>query len=90
MSKEINIEKLFCPKAYELQGSAADGEGLFAEISDMELDTFRVDFKYDGCAEIHTEGMAYIVLHAYDLRRLADLVEKADRKYKKHFKNEKH
>lgn len=79
--KEINIEEMFCPKAYELQGNVEDG--LFAEIIDAELDTFTVNFNYDGCAEIQTGGMTHIALYPDDLRKLANLIGKAERKYKK-------
>ena len=75
--------ELISPKNMKLQGNIKDG--YYVNIVDEELDPFRVDFNYDGCATIKTDGYTEILLTPWHLRKLADLIEKAESKYEKDF-----
>lgn len=79
MSKEKTFAELFMPDELELTGNVEDG--LKTKFLDEELDPFEVDFNFDDCATINTNGMEYIAISRYTLNKLSYLVGVADRKY---------
>lgn len=57
-----------------------DGPMHDAVCIDAEHDEFEVDFD-DGCASIHTAKFKYLMLRPEQLRRLANLIEKAEKNF---------
>lgn len=55
--------------------------GLTTEIIDEEFDAYKVEFDYDECARIITEGYTHITLSIESLYRLIYLIEKSERIY---------
>lgn len=74
-----DIEKALCPKAYELQTDEDDN--CFVHITDMELDSFKAVFNYDGCIQIDTSGYNHITLSEEQLYKLAALIQDAEDHY---------
>lgn len=52
-------------------------------VMDAEYDPVHIVFDADGIAEIKTETMSYLMLHAEQLRLLADKADKAQKKLMK-------
>ncbi len=83
MSKKKTFSEEFMPNELEIIGNVEDG--LKTTFLDEELDPFEVDFNYDNCATINTNGMEYIAISRYTLNKLSYLVGVADRTYKEQF-----
>jgi len=62
---------------------------LSCELMDVEGDVFEVDFNYDGCANIHFDGMAFMNIESWKLITLGELVEWCDEWYEKGFSKNK-
>jgi len=61
---------------WELQED--DAGNWFANIDDEELDFYKVEFNYDGCAKINYNELTHIVLDLDSIYRLALLLEEAE------------
>jgi hypothetical protein len=79
MSKNKTIEEVLLPNELQILGNVEDG--LKTEFLDAELDAFEVNFNYDNCATIDTNGMKYIAISRNTLIKLARLVDIADKRY---------
>ena len=75
----MNVEQVLMPEQLKITGNVE--EGLKTSFLDAELDTFEVEFNYDNCATIKTNGMAYIALSREKLLKLAHLVEVSEEIY---------
>ena len=85
MAKEKDVLGEFLEKIYPKHGELQVDEqgGIHTIIVDEETDGFTCKFNYDGCVEIDTDGYSYITLNPLALRHLANLIEEAEKIYKK-------
>ncbi len=78
--KEIDVDELMVPGNWKLKKTCGAYHVTFA---DEELDPIDVEFNGDGCASIKTMGYTHLTISSDDLRRLADMVDEAERRYGK-------
>ena len=79
MNKNKTIEEVLMDNELIITGNVKDG--LKTNFLDADLDPFKVDFNYDDCATINTNGCKYIAISREKLIALAKLVELADKIY---------
>lgn len=72
--RPTDLEKAFQPNCWQLLEDDAS-----AIILDEELDAFECEFNGDGCVNIDTDGMGYIVLSVAHLKGLIYLIDKAEK-----------
>lgn len=82
----MNIVNVLVPNAYKIK-KRKDGT-LTSVIVDEELDPFPVEFEGGNCIQIDTNEMAYITLSINTLYQIINLIEKAESKYAKEYKDE--
>ena len=82
----MNILNVLVPNAYKLK-KRKDGT-LTSVIVDEELDPFPVEFEGGNRIQIDTNEMAYITLSINTLYQIINLIEKAESKYAKEYKDE--
>ena len=78
-NKTFKIEEVLMDNELIITGNVEDG--LKTNFLDANLDPFKVDFNYDDCATIKTNGSKYISISREKLIALAKLVELADKIY---------
>lgn len=79
--KVLDLEKKLFPDCFQLK---TDSEGnISSTIVDVELDSIQVSFGNDGCVDINTEGMTYIILSKIHLMNLLEMIRKAEKMYEK-------
>lgn len=77
----LDLEKSILSDCYELK---TDNDGnITSTIIDMELDPIQVSFHNDGCVDINTNDLKYIILSERHLKNLIDMIRKADIMYQK-------
>jgi hypothetical protein len=81
----MNIREILVPDAYKLI-STKEGE-VESVIVDQELDPFNVVMGGDGCIQIYSGDMDYIILSIEDLQGLIKLIKKADKLSQKKYKS---
>ena len=89
MKKKISeweLEQQLYPNCNKL---IQEEDCISAIILDEELDPIELNFNYDGCVEIQTDGLKYITLSVRHLENLILLIKEADNMYKKEIKNKK-
>ena len=79
MNKNKTIEEVLMDNELIITGNVEDG--LKTNFLDADLDPFEVDFNYDDCVTIKTNGLKYIAISRNKLIALAKLVELADKIY---------
>ena len=82
----MNIVNVLVPNAYKLK-KRKDGTYI-SVIVDEELDPFPVELEGGNCIQIDTNEMAYITLSINTLYQIINLIEKAESKYAKEYKDE--
>lgn len=79
--KVLDLEKKLSPDCFQLK---TDSEGnISSTIIDEELDPIQVSFGNDGCVDINTEGLTYIILSERHLMNLVEMIRKAEKMYEK-------
>jgi len=58
-------------------------------ILDEEGDLINCSFFYDGCATIDTEKLSYLTLSTWNLITIHNAIVKSEKKYRKHFEQDK-
>ncbi len=79
--KVLDLEKKLSPDCYQLK---TDSEGnISSTIIDEHLDPIKVFFDSDGCVDINTEGLTYIILSERHLMNLVEMIRNAQKMYEK-------
>lgn len=79
-------EQDILPKCGELQ---IEGEEVFAEMLDAELDNFKCTFQNDRGIHIDTEGLTYLALSLDNLKTMENLAVKAQEYFDDKYSKEK-
>jgi hypothetical protein len=77
--KIFDLEKKLLSDCYELK--IDNDNNISSTIIDEELDPIKVSFHYDGCVDINTDGLKFIILSERHLMNLIDMIKKADKMY---------
>jgi hypothetical protein len=84
--KVLDLEKRLLQDCFELKIDNDDDNNISSTIIDEELDPINVSFHYDGCVNINTEGLEYIILSERHLMNLIEMIKKADKMYENIYK----